>query len=99
MNSKEKVALLISEQSKRWLIKVLNYKFTTIQVFEEYKKVEYEGWTNIIKHSRLNTSMSVNMWGLKNLYKVFYIQKVTVEKMFFQLWYSDSISNDNFSEI
>ena len=41
---KSEVAPRISEGLKTWLIKCLDVRLTARQVFEEHKKVRYEGW-------------------------------------------------------
>jgi len=52
---RSEVAPRISEELKRWLIKCLDDGFMARQVFEEHKKVWYEGWTKYRKHSKDNS--------------------------------------------
>ena len=51
---RSEVAPRISEELKTWLIKRLDEGLTARQVFEEHKKVWYEGWTKNKKHSKDN---------------------------------------------
>ena len=52
---RSEVAPRISEELKTWLIKRLDEGLTARQVFEEHKKVWYEGWTKNRKHSKDNS--------------------------------------------
>ena len=52
---RNEVAPRISEELKRWLIKRLDDGLTSRQVFEEHKKVWYEGWTKNREHSNDNS--------------------------------------------
>jgi hypothetical protein len=52
---RNEVAPRISEELKTWLIKRLDEGLMARQVFEEHKKVWYEGWTKHRKHSKDNS--------------------------------------------
>ena len=52
---RSEVAPRISEELKTWLIKHLDEGLTARQVFEEHKKVWYEGWTKNRKYSKDNS--------------------------------------------
>ena len=70
---KNEVAPRISEELKRWLIKHLDEGLTARQVFEEHKKVWYEGWTKnkkrsednslLLKHVRYYEYLRINIFG------------------------------------
>jgi hypothetical protein len=52
------VAPCISLELKNWIISWLNDGFIARKVFEEHKRVWYQGWTKDKKHKRDNSLLS-----------------------------------------